>query len=58
MASLTSFVTHYTQQISKAAVVNDSKAILKCIISRKQEACSCAASTTGAVYAASGEWRT
>ena len=32
-ASPTSFVTHHTQQISKAAVVNDSKAILKCIIS-------------------------
>jgi len=35
--SPTSFVTHHTQQISKAAVVNDSKAILKCIISRKRQ---------------------
>ena len=42
---------------SKAAVVNDSKANLKCIISRKQKACSCAPSTTGAAYAASGLWR-
>ena len=33
---------------SKSAVVNDSKAILKCIISRKQKACSCTPSTTGA----------
>jgi len=49
--------THHTQQISKAAVVNDSKAILKYIISRKQKACSCAPSTTGAAYAASGAWR-
>jgi len=28
--------------------VTDSKAILKCIISRKQKACSCTPSTTGA----------
>jgi len=56
-ASPASFVTHHTQQISKTAVVNDSKAILKCIISRKQKACSCAPSTTGAAYAASGAWR-
>jgi len=55
--SSTSFVTHHTKQISKAAEVNDSKAILKCIISRKQKACSCTSSTTGAVYAASGAWR-
>jgi len=47
-ASLASFVTHHTQQISKAAVVNDSKAILKCIISRKQKACSYPHSMTGA----------
>ena len=46
--------THYTQQISKAAVVKDSKAILKCIISRKKKACSCTSSTTGAAYVASG----
>ena len=56
-ASPTSFVTHRTQQISKAAVVNASKAILKRIISRKQKACSCTPSTTGAAYAASGAWR-
>ena len=56
-ATPTSFVTHHTQQISKAAVVNDSKAILKFIISRKQKACSCTSSTTGAAYAASGVWR-
>jgi len=56
-ASPTSFVTHHTQQISKATVVNDSKAILICIISRKQKACSCTSSTTGAAYAASGVWR-
>jgi hypothetical protein len=55
-ASPTSFVTHHMQQISKAAVVNDSKAILKGIISRKQKACSCTPSTTGAAYAASGAW--
>jgi len=53
----TSFVTHHTQQISKADAVNDSKAILKCIISHKQKACSCMSSTTGAAYAASGAWR-
>jgi len=47
----------YPPQISKAAVVNDSKAILKCIISRTQKACSCTSSTTGAAYAASGAWR-
>ena len=34
--------------------MNDSKAILRCIISRKQKACSCTSSTTGAAYAASG----
>ena len=59
-ASPTSFVTYHTHsrsQISKAAVMNDSKAILKCIISRKQKACSCTPSTTGAAYAASGAWR-
>jgi len=54
--SPTSFVTHHTQQISKAAVVNDSKAILKCTISRTQKACSCTSLTTGAAYAASGAW--
>jgi len=43
--------------VAKAAVVNDSKAILKSIISRKQKACSCTSSTTGAAYAASGAWR-
>jgi len=32
-------------------------AILKSIISRKQKAWSCAPSTTGAAYAASGAWR-
>ena len=53
-ASPISFATHRTQQISKTAVVNDSEAILKCILSRKQKACSCAHSTTGAAYAASG----
>jgi len=53
----TAFVTHHTQLISKAVVVNDSKAILKCIFSRKQKACSCTSSTTGAAYAASGAWR-
>jgi len=41
---------------SSKPVVNDSKAILKCIISRKQKACSCTSSTTGAAYAASGAW--
>jgi len=51
------YLIHHTQQISTAAVVNDSKAILKCIISRKQKACSCTSSTTGAAYAASGAWR-
>jgi len=51
------FVTHHTQQISKVAVLNDSKAILKCIITRKQNACSCTPSKTGAAYAASGAWR-
>jgi len=56
-ASPTSFVTHHTQQISKAAVVNDSRAILNCIISRKHKACSCTPSTTGAAYAAGGAWR-
>jgi len=35
----------------------NSKAILKCIISRKQKARSCTASTTGVAYAASGAWR-
>jgi len=35
-------------------LVNDSKSILKCILSHKQKACSCAPSTTGAAYAASG----
>jgi len=35
---------------------NDSKAILKCTISRKQKACSCTSPTTGAAYAASGAW--
>ena len=49
--------THHTQQISNAAVVTDSKAILKCIISRKQKACSCTSSTTGAAYTASDVWR-
>jgi len=47
---------YVNQQISKAAVVNDSKAILVCGISRKQKACSCTSSTTGAAYAASGAW--
>ena len=56
-ASPTSLVTHHTQQISKAAVVNDSKVMRQCIISRKQKACSCTSSTTGAAYAASGAWR-
>jgi len=51
------FATHHTQQIFKAAVLNDSKAILKYVISRKQKACSCTPSTTGAAYAASGAWR-
>ena len=37
--------------------MNDSKSILKCIISRKQKACSCTPSTTEAAYAASGAWR-
>jgi len=49
--------THHTQQISKAAVVNASKANLKCILSRKQTAYSCTPSKTGAAYAASGGWR-
>jgi len=40
--------------INRAA---DFKAVLNCIISRKQKACSCAASTTGAAHAASGMWR-
>jgi len=35
------------QQIAKAAVVYDVKAILKCIISCKHKACASAASTTG-----------
>ena len=35
----------------------DSKAILKCIISRKQKMCSCAPTTTGTAHAASGVWR-
>jgi len=38
-------------------VVHDSEAIFKCIIFRKQKSCSCAPSTTGATYAASGAWR-
>jgi len=42
---------------SASLVVNDSKAILNCIISRKQKACSYTSSTTGAAYAASGAWR-
>jgi len=50
-------VTHHTQQISKVAVVDDSKAILKCIISRNHKACSCTPLATGAAYAASGAWR-
>ena len=50
-------VTHHTQHISKAAVVNDSEAIVKCIISRNQKAYYCTHSRTGAAYAASGAWR-
>jgi len=38
------------------AVLNDPKTILKYIICRKQKACFCAPSTTGAAYAASGAW--
>jgi len=56
-ASPTSFVTHHTQQISKAEELNYSKPILNCITSRKQKACSCAPSKAGAAYAASGAWR-
>jgi len=38
-------------------LVAASQEYLKCIISRKQKACSCTPSTTGAAYAARDAWR-
>jgi len=60
-ASLTSVVTHHTdhtQQISLGgSILNDVEAILQCTLSRKQTACSCAPSATGAAHVVSGVWR-
>jgi len=57
-ANLVDFIYYeLSHHISKAVVANESKAILKYMIFRKQKACSCAPSTTGAAYAASGVWR-
>jgi len=46
------------QVLGPLCTIDDSKAILKCIFSRKQKAaCSCTPLTTGAAYTASGAWR-
>ena len=50
-------IAYKNQTESVKSEVNHSKATPKCIISRKQKACACKSSTTGAAYAASGAWR-